>query len=267
MNQVGCLFAQLVPTVNIAVRGYNAGATKWNELRPDAPCRKLGCVLPCDSLQLMVIDVTRPLDASAEQTVESDVAGGDSRLRARQHEHYVQAEMGTRCSREPGVIALGGADSHQRPRPVGQGRGAGVLQLADFVSATAQTDQVIALDPQIPWAKPQRDRQARRGLQGSGPGSQDDFCRCSAGDVQSPRASRDRLRVKAPLRRTMVMQVSTSSDGKLTLELDATEVDRLRKSLKTPVSAMVTLYARSGMTEAKNFFVTLEAALQSASEP
>jgi hypothetical protein len=53
------------------------------------------------------------------------------------------------------------------------------------------------------------------------------------------------------------MQASTSPDGSLNLRLEAAEADQLRRSIKTAISAMVTLYAREGMTDAKNFFASL----------
>ena len=58
------------------------------------------------------------------------------------------------------------------------------------------------------------------------------------------------------------MQVSTSPDGKLNLQLDSAEVEGFRRSVKIAVSAMVTLYARAGMRDAKDFFVKLDEALQ-----
>jgi len=58
------------------------------------------------------------------------------------------------------------------------------------------------------------------------------------------------------------MQASTAPDGSLNLRLDTAEADRLRRSLKTAISAMVTLYAREGMTDAKNFLVSLEETLR-----
>ncbi len=58
------------------------------------------------------------------------------------------------------------------------------------------------------------------------------------------------------------MQASTSSDGSLNLRLETAEAEKLRRSIKTAISAMVTLYAREGMTDAKNFFVSLEEALR-----
>ncbi len=58
------------------------------------------------------------------------------------------------------------------------------------------------------------------------------------------------------------MQVSTSPDGSLNLRLESNEADKLRRSIKTAISAMVTLYAREGMTDAKNFLVSLEDALR-----
>ena len=58
------------------------------------------------------------------------------------------------------------------------------------------------------------------------------------------------------------MQAATSPDGSLSLRLDTAEADQLRRSLKTAISAMVTLYAREGMTDAKNFLVSLEKTLR-----
>lgn len=58
------------------------------------------------------------------------------------------------------------------------------------------------------------------------------------------------------------MQVATLPDGKLNLQLDSTEAEDLQRSVKIAVSAMVTLYARAGMSEAKDFFVRLDKALQ-----
>jgi hypothetical protein len=58
------------------------------------------------------------------------------------------------------------------------------------------------------------------------------------------------------------MQASTSPDGKLNLQLDSAEAEGLRRSVKIAVSAMVTLYARAGMRDAKDFFVKLDEALQ-----
>ena len=58
------------------------------------------------------------------------------------------------------------------------------------------------------------------------------------------------------------MQASTSSDGSVNLRLESAEADKLQRSLKTAISAMVTLYAREGMTDAKNFLVTLQEALR-----
>lgn len=58
------------------------------------------------------------------------------------------------------------------------------------------------------------------------------------------------------------MQASTAPDGSLSLRLETAEADRLRRSLKTAISAMVTLYAREGMTDAKNFLASLEEALR-----
>ena len=58
------------------------------------------------------------------------------------------------------------------------------------------------------------------------------------------------------------MQASTSPDGSLSLRLEFAEADKLRRSLKTAISAMVTLYAREGMTDAKDFLVSLEEALR-----
>jgi hypothetical protein len=60
------------------------------------------------------------------------------------------------------------------------------------------------------------------------------------------------------------MQASTSTDGKLNLQLDSAEAEGLRRSVKIAVSAMVTLYARAGMRDAKDFFVKLDEALQPA---
>jgi hypothetical protein len=58
------------------------------------------------------------------------------------------------------------------------------------------------------------------------------------------------------------MQASTSPDGKLNLQLDSAEAEGLRRSVKIAVSAMVTLYARAGMRDAKDFFVKLDEILQ-----
>ena len=58
------------------------------------------------------------------------------------------------------------------------------------------------------------------------------------------------------------MQASTSPDGSLNLRLETAEADRLRRSIKTAISAMTTLYAREGMTDAKNFLVSLQDALR-----
>jgi hypothetical protein len=58
------------------------------------------------------------------------------------------------------------------------------------------------------------------------------------------------------------MQVATLPDGKLNLQLDSTEAEDLQRSVKIAVSAMVTLYARAGMRDAKDFFVRLDQALQ-----
>ena len=58
------------------------------------------------------------------------------------------------------------------------------------------------------------------------------------------------------------MQVSTSPDGTLNLQLDGAEVEGFRRSVKIAVSAMVTLYARAGMRDAKEFFVKLDEALR-----
>ena len=58
------------------------------------------------------------------------------------------------------------------------------------------------------------------------------------------------------------MQASTSPDGNLNLQLDGAEAEDLRRSVKIAVSAMVTLYARAGMRDAKDFFVKLDEALQ-----
>jgi hypothetical protein len=58
------------------------------------------------------------------------------------------------------------------------------------------------------------------------------------------------------------MQAAITPDGSLNLRLDTTEADLLRRSLKTAISAMVTLYAREGMTDAKNFLVSLEETLR-----
>jgi hypothetical protein len=58
------------------------------------------------------------------------------------------------------------------------------------------------------------------------------------------------------------MQASTSADGSLNLQLQAAEAEQLRRSIKTAIAAMVTLYAREGMTEAKNFFASLEETLR-----
>jgi hypothetical protein len=57
------------------------------------------------------------------------------------------------------------------------------------------------------------------------------------------------------------MQASTTPDGSLNLRLESAEADKLRRSIKTAISAMVTLYAREGMTDAKNFFVALQETL------
>lgn len=58
------------------------------------------------------------------------------------------------------------------------------------------------------------------------------------------------------------MQVSILPDGKLNLQLDSTEAEDFHRSVRTAVSAMVTLYARAGMRDAKDFFVRLDQALQ-----
>jgi hypothetical protein len=58
------------------------------------------------------------------------------------------------------------------------------------------------------------------------------------------------------------MQASTSSDGSVNLRLESAEAEKLHRSLKTAISAMVTLYAREGMTDARNFLATLEEALR-----
>ena len=58
------------------------------------------------------------------------------------------------------------------------------------------------------------------------------------------------------------MQVSTSPDGQLNLQLDSAEVQDFQRSVKIAVSALVTLYARAGMREAKDFFVKLDEVLQ-----
>ena len=58
------------------------------------------------------------------------------------------------------------------------------------------------------------------------------------------------------------MQASTSPDGSLNLHLETAEAEKLRRSLKTAISAMVTLYAREGMTDAKNFLTSLEKTLR-----
>jgi hypothetical protein len=58
------------------------------------------------------------------------------------------------------------------------------------------------------------------------------------------------------------MQVSTSPDGKLNLQLERAEAEDFHRSVRIAVSAMVTLYARAGMRDAKDFFVRLDQALQ-----
>ena len=58
------------------------------------------------------------------------------------------------------------------------------------------------------------------------------------------------------------MRVSTSPDGKLNLQLESAEAQTFQRSVKIAVSAMVTLYARAGMRDAKDFFVKLDEALQ-----
>lgn len=58
------------------------------------------------------------------------------------------------------------------------------------------------------------------------------------------------------------MQATQSPDGAVNLRLDTAEAEKLRRSIKTAISAMVTLYAREGMTEAKNFLVSLQETLR-----
>lgn len=58
------------------------------------------------------------------------------------------------------------------------------------------------------------------------------------------------------------MQASTSPDGSLNLHLETAEAEQLRRSIRTAISAMVTLYAREGMTDAKNFFAALDDTLR-----
>ena len=58
------------------------------------------------------------------------------------------------------------------------------------------------------------------------------------------------------------MQASTSADGSVDLRLESAEADKLHRSLKTAISAMVTLYAREGMTDARKFLATLEETLR-----
>jgi hypothetical protein len=60
------------------------------------------------------------------------------------------------------------------------------------------------------------------------------------------------------------MQASTSPEGKLTLQMDSDEAQALRKSVRVSIAALVTLYARADMREAKDFFVKVSAALQKA---
>ena len=60
------------------------------------------------------------------------------------------------------------------------------------------------------------------------------------------------------------MQASTSPEGKLTLQLDGDEAEAFRKSVRVSIAALVTLYARADMKEAKDFFVKVGEALQKA---
>jgi hypothetical protein len=60
------------------------------------------------------------------------------------------------------------------------------------------------------------------------------------------------------------MQASTSPEGKLTLQMDSEEAQALRKSVRVSIAALVTLYARADMREAREFFVKISAALQKA---
>ena len=59
------------------------------------------------------------------------------------------------------------------------------------------------------------------------------------------------------------MQVSTSPEGNLTLQMEGGEADAFRKSVRVSIAALVTLYARADMKEAKDFFVKVSKALES----
>jgi hypothetical protein len=59
------------------------------------------------------------------------------------------------------------------------------------------------------------------------------------------------------------MQVSTSPDGNLTLQMAGDEAEAFRKSVRVSIAALVTLYARADMKEAKDFFVKVSKALES----
>jgi hypothetical protein len=62
------------------------------------------------------------------------------------------------------------------------------------------------------------------------------------------------------------MKASRTSDGNVTLQMRSEEAESLQKNVKVAVAALVTLYARADMKEAKDFFVKLNETLEELSE-
>jgi hypothetical protein len=62
------------------------------------------------------------------------------------------------------------------------------------------------------------------------------------------------------------MKASRSSDGNVTLQMRSEEAEGLQKNVKVAIAALVTLYARADMKEAKEFFIKLNKALEELGE-
>ena len=58
------------------------------------------------------------------------------------------------------------------------------------------------------------------------------------------------------------MQVSTSRDGSLAVQMAAGEAEEFQRLTRVAVAALTTLYARADMKDAKDFFVRLNEALE-----
>ena len=171
----GHLVQQLAAAVHVTEGTGDAGSPVGDQRDPlSLGCEQAGRLLgPLD--QLDVVRVGHPDDVGAEELVQGDVARGPYRRRAGEDEAAAETESRRRRGREPGVVALGGAAGDERRGAGPERLGAEVLELAHLVAASAEPGEIVALDPQVAWSKPQQGGQPGRRFERCRPGAQ--WCR------------------------------------------------------------------------------------------